>query len=119
MTWVLAGERKRRYTSVMKKHTTTHKATKTPTIVKAKCIKLGIDVHAESYRVVRQIDDSTPQPAQNSAPESFCFGLKSNWRWPPKFTVVTRPAPWVTACTERSSKWAFIMSSSVRRIGTS
>lgn len=71
MTWVLAGERKRRYTSVMKKHTNTHKSTKSPTTVKAKCIKLGIDVHAESYRVVRQIDDATPQPAQKFHPGEF------------------------------------------------
>lgn len=34
-------------------------------------IKLGVDVHAESYRVVRQIDDATPQPAQKMTPEAF------------------------------------------------
>lgn len=34
-------------------------------------IKLGVDVHAESYRVVRQIDSSTPQPAQKMTPEQF------------------------------------------------
>jgi transposase len=46
------------------------------TIVKAKRIKLGIDVHAESYRVVRQIDDSTPQPAQKFTPEGFLLWAK-------------------------------------------
>jgi transposase len=71
MTWVLAGERKRRYTMVMKTHTNTHKSTTTQNTAKAKCIKLGIDVHAESYRVVRQIDDSTPQPAQKFRPKEF------------------------------------------------
>jgi transposase len=39
--------------------------------VKAKRIKLGIDVHADSYRVVRQIDNSTPQPAQKFTPAAF------------------------------------------------
>ena len=34
-------------------------------------IKLGVDVHADSYRVVRQIDSATPQPAQLMAPERF------------------------------------------------
>src|SRR5271156_6339295 len=34
-------------------------------------IKLGIDVHADSYRVVRQIDNATPQPAQKFTPEGF------------------------------------------------
>lgn len=39
--------------------------------VKAKTIKLGIDVHADSYRVVRQIDHATPQPAQKFTPKAF------------------------------------------------
>lgn len=34
-------------------------------------IKLGIDVHADSYRVVRQIDSATPQPAQKLTPAEF------------------------------------------------
>jgi transposase len=34
-------------------------------------MKLGVDVHADSYRVVRQIDSSTPQPAQKMTPEKF------------------------------------------------
>jgi len=34
-------------------------------------IKLGVDVHADSYRVVRQIDGATPQPAQKMSPAEF------------------------------------------------
>jgi transposase len=49
-------------------HVTT---TKSQTAGKAKRIKLGIDVHADSYRVVRQIDNATPQPAQKFTPEKF------------------------------------------------
>jgi hypothetical protein len=30
----------------------------------ALAIKLGIDVHADSYVVVRQVDQTAPQPAQ-------------------------------------------------------
>src|ERR1700679_453787 len=52
-----------------KPNTNTHQKTTPQTGFKAKCIKLGIDVHADSYRVVRQIDDSTPQPAQKFSPE--------------------------------------------------
>jgi transposase len=39
--------------------------------VKAKRIKLGIDAHADSYRVVRQVDNATPQPAQKFTPQAF------------------------------------------------
>ena len=45
-------------------------------VTKAKRIKLGIDVHADSYRVVRQIDDSTPQPAQKFTPDGFLSWAK-------------------------------------------
>jgi len=54
-----------------KTNANTHQHTSTQKAPKAKCIKLGIDVHAESYRVVRQIDDSTPQPAQKFRPKDF------------------------------------------------
>jgi transposase len=49
----------------------TRKASSLKTAVKAKLIKLGINVHAESYRVVRQIDNDTPQPAQKFIPTAF------------------------------------------------
>jgi transposase len=55
----------------MKSNTNTHVSTKPQTATKAKCIKLGIDVHADSYRVVRQIDHATPQPAQKFTPKDF------------------------------------------------
>lgn len=78
MTWVLAGKQNSCYTKVMKKqtNTNTHKATSTQTVVKAKRIKLGIDVHADNYRVVRQVDDATPQPAQKFSPEAFMLWAK-------------------------------------------
>ena len=78
MTWVLAGKQNSCYTEVMKNkpNTNTHKVTSTQTIVKAKRIKLGIDVHADSYRVVRQVEDATPQPAQKFSPEAFMLWVK-------------------------------------------
>lgn len=54
-----------------KPNTNTHKSTTTQITSKAKSIKLGIDVHADSYRVVRQVDHATPQPAQKFAPDAF------------------------------------------------
>ncbi len=54
----------------MKKHHTQQTIEQTQKI-KANPIKLGIDVHADSYRVVRQIDGATPQPAQKFTPERF------------------------------------------------
>jgi len=57
-------------------NTNTHPATTTKTIVKAQCIKLGIDVHADSYRVVRQLDHATPQPAQKFTPKAFLVWVK-------------------------------------------
>jgi len=56
---------------VVKTNTNTHQSTTTQSALKAKCIKLGIDVHANSYRVVRQIDHATPQPAQKFTPKDF------------------------------------------------
>ena len=38
---------------------------------KANQIKLGIDVHARFYVVVRQLDDQNPQPAQKFTPAQF------------------------------------------------
>jgi transposase len=55
----------------------THKQSSTQTAAKAKLIKLGLDIHADSYRVVRQIDNDTPQPAQKFTPEQFL-------KWLPK-----------------------------------
>lgn len=54
-----------------KPNTNTHVSTPTQTVAKAKTIKLGIDVHADSYRVVRQVDHANPQPAQKFTPQSF------------------------------------------------
>lgn len=39
--------------------------------MKANQIKLGIDVHAGSFVVVRQLDDQNPQPAQKFSPPQF------------------------------------------------
>ena len=58
----------------MKKEKTsanTHKNNQTPNVKKYSKIKLGIDVHADSYSVVRQIDSATPQPAQKMSPDKF------------------------------------------------
>ena len=60
----------------MKKQTTTlttntHPVKQTQKAKRFTQIKLGVDVHADSYRVVRQIDSATPQPAQKMTPEKF------------------------------------------------
>lgn len=52
-------------------NTNTHQTIKTSVGTKFTKIKLGVDVHADSYRVVRQIDSSTPQPAQKMSPKQF------------------------------------------------
>lgn len=59
-----------------KTNTNTHNLTETQNTSKAKSIKLGIDVHAQSYRVVRQIDNATPQPAQKLTPQAFLLWAK-------------------------------------------
>jgi transposase len=58
------------------KNTNTHTLTETQNPVFAKRIKLGIDVHAQSYRVVRQMDNATPQPAQKFTPKAFLLWAK-------------------------------------------
>jgi transposase len=59
-----------------KPNTNTHVPTTTQTAIKAKSIKLGIDVHADSYRVVRQVDHAIPQPAQKFTPQAFLLWVK-------------------------------------------
>jgi hypothetical protein len=59
-----------------KTNTNTHETNQPQTPLKAKSIKLGIDVHADSYRVVRQVDHATPQPAQKFSPEGFLVWAK-------------------------------------------
>ena len=59
-----------------KPDTNTHDSTQSKNPLKAKCIKLGIDVHADSYRVVRQVDHATPQPAQKFTPKEFLVWVK-------------------------------------------
>jgi transposase len=59
-----------------KTNTNTHDKTQTQNSIKAKSIKLGIDVHADSYRVVRQVDHATPQPAQKFTPREFLLWAK-------------------------------------------
>src|SRR5580700_1234644 len=58
----------------MKKNTNTSThvtQTQTQKVAKFTLIKLGVDVHADSYRVVRQIDGAAPQPAQKMSPAEF------------------------------------------------
>jgi transposase len=46
--------------------------TETPSVTKkAGLIKMGIEMHQSHYRVVRQIDQSHPQPGQKFKPEVF------------------------------------------------
>lgn len=75
----IGGRARQRYTTgYMKKktNTNTHTTTSTQNPAKAKCIKLGIDVHADSYRVVRQVDHATPQPAQKFTPRDFLVWVR-------------------------------------------
>ena len=47
---------------------------------KESLIKIAIDMHSKSYRVVRQIDHSEPQPAQKFRPEAFFGWLEKQRR---------------------------------------
>src|SRR5262245_32988261 len=72
MAWVLAGEQNSCYTLDMKTKPNTHTdSIKVHSSPKFTHIKLGVDVHADYYVVVRQIDSSTPQPAQRIKAEQF------------------------------------------------
>src|SRR3989304_3534345 len=54
-----------------KTHTGSASATVEQNGQRATLIKLGVDAHADSYRVVRQIDNGSLQPPQNMKPEKF------------------------------------------------
>lgn len=47
--------------------------------VKAQALKLGIDVHADRYVVVRQMDGNTPQPAQTFPPAALLAWVKTQF----------------------------------------
>lgn len=46
---------------------------------KAQALKLGIDVHAERYVVVRQLDGNPPQPAPSFLPAAFLEWVKTQF----------------------------------------
>ena len=79
MTWLLAGEAKKRYTCQRmikhKSHTTKGTNTQASSTVLSKtrpaAIKLGLDVHADSIVVVRIVDNSGPQPPQKFTRTQF------------------------------------------------
>src|SRR3712207_3114180 len=52
-------------------NTNTHLTIKTNNVRQVSQIKLGVDVHADSYLVVRQVESATPQPAQKMSPKKF------------------------------------------------
>ena len=54
-----------------KTRTNTHSVIGPRTTTKFSPIKLGVDVHADSYRVARQTESATTQPAQKMSPEQF------------------------------------------------
>jgi transposase len=54
-----------------KKQTKTQAIDAESAVLKAKTIKLGIDVHAQRYVVVRIVDGGTPQPPQRFNPGEF------------------------------------------------
>ena len=71
MTWVVErADRTPRSTTMN---------TNTPTVEnQIDTIKIAIDMHLKSYRVVRQLDFSAPQPAGSAlSPRSFIRGCKS------------------------------------------
>ena len=70
----MAGERQRRYTHQrMNKQTSNNSQVRGEQVANPpyQSIKLGLDVHADSIRVVRILDGATPQPAQRFKPAEF------------------------------------------------
>jgi len=84
MTWVLAGEHVVRYThQCMINHPTlTQRAEAEQALSSTQFQKicLGIDWHADQYRVVRIIDNGGPEPAQRFTPEEFLKWAKKQTR---------------------------------------
>ena len=69
MSWVVEWASGTPHSTIMNKETDILQK-------KASQIKIAIDMHLRSYRVVRQIDHSTPQPAQKFAPQAFYHWLE-------------------------------------------
>src|SRR5438034_1787385 len=80
-------------------------------VVRAKkyqVIKLGVDWHAEHYRVVRMIDGAGPEPAQRFSPEDFLA-------WAQKQTVL---AERVFSCYEAGAG-GFVLHRQLSELGVS
>jgi hypothetical protein len=60
---------------INKTNTNTYQANQPQTLLNTKSIKLGIDLHA-GYRMIRQVDHATPQPAPKFSPEGFMLWVK-------------------------------------------
>jgi hypothetical protein len=73
--------------------------TKTNTVSKkAGLIKIGIDMHLSNYRVVRQIDQSNPEPPQKFKPVVFFLWLAKQLGIAEEVVVVLRGGLlWVSA----------------------
>jgi len=69
MSWVVEWASRTPHSTMMNKQTEI-------LVKKATLIKIAIDMHLRSYRVVRQFDHSTPQPAQKFAPPAFYSWLE-------------------------------------------
>ena len=69
MSWVVEWASGTPHSTMMKKETEI-------VLKKATLIKIAIDMHLRSYRVVRQIEYSTPQPAQKFASQAFYHWLE-------------------------------------------
>ncbi len=99
-------------------NTNTHLTTPTQTAVKIQRIKLGIDVHADSYRVVRQLDNATPQPAQKFTPKDFLVWAKKQLELAESVHSCYEAGPLATACIGKGWKpWASRTWSSGRKTG--
>ncbi len=85
MTWVVERADRTR-------HSTTMNTLQTPTVEnQIDTIKIAIDMHLKSYRVVRQLDFSTPQPAQRFEPLKFYPWLQKQIAQPRRGSPVRRP----------------------------
>jgi hypothetical protein len=69
MSWVVEWASETPHSTIMNRQTEILQK-------EASLVKIAIDMHLRNYRVVRQIDHSTPQPAQKFAPQGFYHWLE-------------------------------------------
>jgi hypothetical protein len=85
--------------------------------VKAKHIKLGIDVHLDRYVVVRILDGGTPQPPQRFGPSEFLLWVAKQITLAEKVFTCYEAGPFGYGLHRKLEQMAAVLCRAATRLG--